>query len=302
MLNRAKFHFDNHYSCLKVGPYKVLQIGDLSCEPGYTVGPHDQEMYEITYVVSGLGTLHINEKAYPMRAGDLFLNRIGEQHNIFSSWEAPVRFYYLGFMLDEPQPEEKYLKIWHVLEQSSDSVMHKVTNIQQPFANLLGEIYCNDKFSDILVESYVHQIVSLCCRSLVPCPAHSYQVNESKSSDEKLIYDVVQYLDTHMEDLEDLTELGRIFGYSYTYISTRFTERMEESLKKYYTRKRFEKAQEYLANGESVTKVAEMVGYKSIHAFSRAFRKEVGISPKGYKEQQTGLTTENKTIMTTKEK
>ena len=130
MLNRAKFHFDNHYSCLKVGPYSVLQIGDLSCEPGYTVGTHEQEMYEITYVVSGLGTLHIDDKSYPMHAGDLFLNRIGEKHNIFSSWEAPVRFYYLGFMLDESETEEKFLKIREVLEYSSGSVIHKVMGIQ----------------------------------------------------------------------------------------------------------------------------------------------------------------------------
>ena len=99
------------------------------------------------------------------------------------------------------------------------------------------------------------------------------------------MYDVIQYMDTHMENLIDLAELGQIFGYSYTYISSRFTERMEESLKRYYTRRRFEKAREYLSNGESVTKVAEMVGYKSIHAFSRAFHKEVGMSPKEYKEQ-----------------
>ena len=44
MLNRAKLYFDHHDSYLKVGPYSARQIGDLRCEPGYTVETHEQEM------------------------------------------------------------------------------------------------------------------------------------------------------------------------------------------------------------------------------------------------------------------
>ena len=119
-----------------------------------------------------------------MQGGDLFLNRIGEKHPVFSSREAPVRFYYLGFLPDESEPEEKYFKIRDVLEHSSDSVVHKVTSIQQPFAHLLGEIYCNDTFSVVLVESYIHQILSAACHSPVSHSSYSYPADKSSHSDE----------------------------------------------------------------------------------------------------------------------
>ena len=98
-LNRAKFHFDTIYGDMNVtiGPYLLYQAGDLCCEPGYRVPPHRQLVYEITYVAEGTGTNSTNGRGQPMSRGDVFVNRIGELHEIQSSKDDPLRFYYLGF-------------------------------------------------------------------------------------------------------------------------------------------------------------------------------------------------------------
>ena len=55
-------------------------------------------------------------------------------------------------------------------------------------------------------------------------------------------------------------------------------------MESYHTKRRFEKSNEYLRQGYSVTKVAELMGFKSIHAFSRAYKKYVGMAPREYKK------------------
>lgn len=99
MKRRAKFHFDNLYSEMnrKIGPYVIYQVGDLCCEPSYQVWPHKQKVYEISYIVSGKGTFIINNEQHEAEGGMLFLNRIGDVHEITSSKQDPLRFFYLGF-------------------------------------------------------------------------------------------------------------------------------------------------------------------------------------------------------------
>ena len=110
----------------------------------------------------------------------------------------------------------------------------------------------------------------------------NYLLSGSNNSDEKLVYDVINYIDVHLESMENLSALSAEFGYSYTHIAQKFSAFTGESLKSYHTKRRFEKSNEYLRQGYSVTKVAELMGFKSIHAFSRAYKKYVGMAPREY--------------------
>ena len=58
---------------------------------------------------------------------------------------------------------------------------------------------------------------------------------------------------------------------------------MGESLQAYFMRRKFEQAADRLRQGLSVTEVSEQTGYQSIHAFSRAFRHQMGMTPSEYK-------------------
>ena len=97
------------------------------------------------------------------------------------------------------------------------------------------------------------------------------------------MYDIIHYLDSHIADIGSLSGLSTVFGYSYTYLAHKFVSITGETLKTYAARRRFEKAREYLCRGMSITSVAEALGDQSIHAFSRAFHREFGLSPREYK-------------------
>lgn len=61
---------------------------------------------------------------------------------------------------------------------------------------------------------------------------------------------------------------------------------LNESLYAYIARQRVERAVLYMQTEEmSLTKLAEMVGYANAQSFSKAFKKQFGISPKAYKDE-----------------
>lgn len=61
---------------------------------------------------------------------------------------------------------------------------------------------------------------------------------------------------------------------------------LNESLYAYIARQRVERAVLYMQTEEmSLAKLAEMVGYANAQSFSKAFKKQFGISPKAYKDE-----------------
>lgn len=266
------------------GPYILYQIGDLSCEAGYQTFEHEQTVYEITYVLSGSGSFFVDNRVYDMQKGDLLIVRKGEMHNIISSEGDPLRFFYLGFDFVEPIAHERIAQLKSFFDSTELVEIHNAMGVQDTFMKLLSEFISDDTLSDLLVEAYMQEIICTVYRIFSRKFYKSYLLSGSNNSDEKLVYDVINYIDVNMESMENLSALSREFGYSYTHIAQKFSAFTGESLKTYHTKRRFEKANEYLRQGYSITKVAELMGFKSIHAFSRAYKKFVGMAPREYKK------------------
>lgn len=72
-------------------------------------------------------------------------------------------------------------------------------------------------------------------------------------------------------------------GVSRRLLETRFREILKRGVREELIRLRMEAAKGELAAGLlSVTEVAERCGFSSVHYFSTAFKREVGVTPKGY--------------------
>ncbi|WP_417424812.1 AraC family transcriptional regulator [Hominenteromicrobium sp.] len=285
-VNRAKFHFDNTYAGMDMlyGPYVLYQIGDLSCEAGYQTFEHEQAVYEITYVLSGTGAFYVDDTVYTMQKGDLLLVRKGQMHNIISAEIEPLRFFYLGFDFVEPIVNEKIAQLKSFFDTNEQVQFHNAVSLQDTFMRVLSEFISDDVLSNLLIEAYMQEIICGVYRIFSRKFYKNYLLSGSNNSDEKLVYDVINYIDVHLESMENLSALSAEFGYSYTHIAQKFSAFTGESLKSYHTKRRFEKSNEYLRQGYSVTQVAELMGFKSIHAFSRAYKKYVGMAPREYKK------------------
>jgi AraC family transcriptional regulator, alkane utilization regulator len=82
-------------------------------------------------------------------------------------------------------------------------------------------------------------------------------------------------------------ELARKVGMSRSALAQRFTELVGEPPMQYLTRWRLQiAAQELLSGGRSLATVAALVGYESEAAFNRAFKREFGLPPAGWRKNR----------------
>jgi AraC-like ligand binding domain len=85
-----------------------MQLGDMTCEMlgwGY-LGErwwrnylHVHSFYEVCCAFDGAGVFRINGEEHLVRAGDLFVARPTEPHEIVSSEDAPLGIYYWSYIL-----------------------------------------------------------------------------------------------------------------------------------------------------------------------------------------------------------
>lgn len=109
-------------------------------------------------------------------------------------------------------------------------------------------------------------------------------------ANKKQMHEIVEAAAKYINDrlTEDLTvfTLAEQFHVARNYFSRLFKKEMGEGCNEFITRKRIDKAKQYLgASGLKTYEIAEKVGYHDTNYFSLAFKKNTGLSPKEYREK-----------------
>lgn len=287
-LQNVKFHFDNlhKWAPLHFGPILLHQVGDLSSDQDFENGLHVQECYELTYIASGKGTCFTRSKYYDVCQGDVFIVRTGDYHNIQSNNEDPLRFFYCGFDFDQADPRfSAFQPLKEMLDNTESPLASDKFNLYTIFTNIFNEYTSRNVMRETVLEALLTEMCCALYRDFVETTKVNYAPAERRSSSDALFYNIVQYMEQNIIRIRQLKEVSDHFGYAYSYISHIFSQKLNKSLKEYYNDLKLSKAREFLDHNLSVTEVSNMLGYTSIHSFSRFFRQQYGLSPSEYKQK-----------------
>jgi YesN/AraC family two-component response regulator len=107
------------------------------------------------------------------------------------------------------------------------------------------------------------------------------------SEAQRITRKAMAYIHEHYSEPIGREDVARYAGVSEGYLSRCFTQETGLSLIHYVARYRIQQAKQFLGSGNmSITEIAMEVGFSDSNYFSRAFRKEVGISPLAYRRMQ----------------
>lgn len=96
---------------------------------------------------------------------------------------------------------------------------------------------------------------------------------------------ICDYINTHLSEDLSVARLSDLFNYNQSYISRLFKQMQGETLSQYLKNARIDRAKELLRNTHmSIQEIAGTVGFDTIQYFSMVFRKEVGMTPKSFRD------------------
>ncbi|MDY3864404.1 MAG: AraC family transcriptional regulator [Eubacteriales bacterium] len=274
-----QYHFDNvSEERLRCGGFALYQYGELWCNPDSLIGLHPQSCYELTYAVSGSGTVLTGGQAHRVRQHDCVLSLPGENHEICPDRDNPLRFVFLGFERNSGNPSCAYL--FDALgRQFRDEAVRCVAMQDQSalIVRLFSELQSDSPFrlemaGYLLAELLIDFIRSGSDTRQVP-------LYPKITDDSVLVYRLETYITRNIAALTRLQDLGDIFNYNYSYLSRRFYRITGKHLNDFYISCRMQEANRLLGEGLSVTQVSDHMGYSSIHSFSRSYKNHFGVNP-----------------------
>ena len=276
-----RYHLDRSYlqEPVRYGDISLIQIGRLHCTPHTLVEMHTHlNWFELTVITDGCGVIGTNGENVRVQCGDIHLSFPGDFHEIYTDTQAPMKYDFFSFFPEEPtllQELETVIRYRYPADRRLFSDDRIVCQIRNAIAEL------NDP------TPRTHRILEVTFLQILLYLLDDFQRTDNISAKtnirhpEELCFQMMHYIDTHLYNMRSLREVTDSLNYSYSYLSDLFRQSTGDTLQSYYQLRRLEAARLLVREGRlKIGEIAELLQYSSIYAFSRAFRKHFGISPK----------------------
>jgi AraC-like DNA-binding protein/mannose-6-phosphate isomerase-like protein (cupin superfamily) len=258
----------------------LTYVGIVSRET-WQVRPHYHDHFELCYVDEGEGWFAIDDFAYAVKKGDLFLTKPWEIHHGTARGDTPYRLYYLGFELDTMSHLETdyyQLGIHRVCPDPQETIRHAFhemfTELQQ------GQMHARE------------MIQSLFLRLLVSALRLYEQIGQMEDRRHALlspiIREVLNYIHAARGSEDTIDTLAEKVHLSHSHLAREFQRCMGVSLGHYMRTVCLQWSKLYLREtAASISQIAERLHFPSIHTFSLFFKRHTGFSPQEYRKQAT---------------
>jgi AraC-like DNA-binding protein len=245
---------------------------------------HVQYCNEITYVISGKGTFYNGDEQVSLQQGDIHVIGKGISHRIVPEERSNLRFANIGFEFSETM-DESLSDIRNLFENTTYMTLRDNGDLRILMTMLINEMQAKKEHCHMMVECYLKLILTDVYRMAVLDAPEVIQQKKSTNSVKLTPYSIIRYVDKNFFEFPGIAEISQALGYSQSYISHMFRDKMGITLQEYICRKKIEASLDFLKYQKyTVTQIAMMLNYASVQSFSKAFRKAMGCSPTEYQK------------------
>ena len=278
------YHYDKNFfdDPLICNDFYIFQIGKYHGTTSTLIDTHiHKNFFELTIITDGEGTIITNNYPIKVKKGDIYLSLPLDSHKIESDSQNVLDIYLLSFATEN----ERFVKELDNISMSHNAPQKRIISdekINWLIGNAISELDNKSDFHKELLFSIFTQILIYVIQNF---QKHTPQKTSYKVSHaEKLSYDLINYIDTHIFSIKSLDDLSKVTGYSYGYLSNIFRKTTNQSLSSYFQKKKMSVAEILLLENElNISEIAAKLNYSSVYAFSKAFLNYFKVSPSEYR-------------------
>ncbi len=231
----------------------------------------------LIYCVKGKGWIELNDERNILGENDFFIIPADEKHAYGASTKNPWSIYWVHF-----KGENVFM---------FNSIIGRTINVgvtyksrQKDRIQLFDEIFQNLEMGyspenlEYTAFCFMHFLASL---------KYITQFREVKSIRENdVIQNSIVFMKNNLENKISLQDIANFVGYSQSHLNTLFVQRTSYSPIEYYNQLKIQRACSYLQFSKlKIKEIAFKLGYYDPFHFSKAFHKEMEITPKEYRER-----------------
>lgn len=271
---------------MKTPDYEIFYYNDTNLG---RISFHTHEYYEFYFFLEGSVHYQIEDTSYPLEYGDFLLLPPGVPHRpIFTDTTLPYRRFVLWMSRDfynslaasSPDFAYGFQTALDTRQYHFHADYFPSQEIQGKLIDLIEEHGSKDIFHEtntrLMIAAFLMHINRMVYNAL----------NQVSPSYENALYlNLCDYINNHLDEDLSLETLAAFFYVSKYHISHVFKENMGISLHQYILKKRLQASKNGILSGTPFSQIIYQYGFHDYTSFYRAFKKEFGLSPTEFKEQ-----------------
>jgi AraC-like DNA-binding protein len=242
-------------------------------DPGFYFKGEMHSFWELTYVDKESMNTNVDGVTYSLKKGDVIFYGPGQYHSQMAEHDVAVSFVTVTFDMDIQNPE---------------IIQNKVFQISREQANLLDKVLYEREhslfFSEDLIFCYLKELIITMIR------ADRLNISEV-SLDSQLRLNI----ENHVADAAGefilnnicsriaVADIAAAVNVSSSYLSVMFKKRKGMTLIEFVNHHKLERSRQMIKDGKhNFTEISELLGFNSVHYFSRQFKNKYGLTPTDY--------------------
>ena len=278
-MSRNYYSLDKEHTYTIRGTAKLLNVASAKYGGDWHSVPHTHKHMELFYIVGGRGQFLIEDRLYPVNAGNLVIINPNIPHTEVSLNAQPLEYIVLGVEGVELDSTENSNGQFSMLDYFES------VEISGCLRNILREMEQRSTGYEDVCQAYMEILMIRLMRSTalaVPAEPRSASTNQQCAA-------VKRFIDQHFKESLTLDQLAEEAHMNKYYLSHTFKKEYGVSPINYLISRRIEESKYLLAETDlSLSRIAQLLGFSSLSYFSQAFRRTQGVSPMEFRQSTRG--------------
>lgn len=250
---------------------------------GYSFKGEEHKYFELTYVDRGILHTEVDNKLYELGEKDLIIYGPGQFHTQSIPDGESCSYVTIIFEMDTIIFEEE--------SNQYQLLLNKVFHYDKKIHSLI-KTFVSESTSDI---PYMNSLM-LCLLQEIMVRLLQYEfIGQRKERpvtgvrqhyQDELLEEILKYIDDTISEPLTVEEICQKFSLSRSSLQLLFKANLNQTPKKYISDLKLERACEMIReNKYTISEIALMLGFTSIHYFSKAFAQKYNLAPSEYSKQ-----------------
>ncbi len=254
-------------------------------------GGECHDFWEFVYVDKGSVEVLTNEGNYPLYQGQIAFHYPNQWHSICTTDNANTNVIILSFdcrSKDMRFFRNRTLDTTNHIRLLLSKVIEEAKNV---YESPLGDPYVTKLIrkpeplfgAEQLIKTNLTEILISLMRNTLSTPSPASIASLNLKRQPKAVQELIAYLEENVHQKLRFDEITAHISMSKTALKELFRRETGMSVMQYFSQLKTERAKMLIRdNYFNITQIASMLGFDSIHYFSRWFKKQTGMSPLEY--------------------
>lgn len=254
----------------KINIDKIHTLFHQKKEEGFSFAGESHDFLELTYVDSGYIYTAVENKTFTLNKGEMIIYNKNQFHSQWTDSNVIASFITITFDMNLKE-----------IESIADRVLYIHSDLIELLMKILDEYNNNTHYSNDLILCYLKELIIKIFRNeQLENTIYNMDNRLQSSIENSIVNQSISYIHNNVDKKLTVPQIAESIPISPSYLSSIFKKHTDLTIIDYINNYKLNKSKELLMNSDhSITEISYMLGFTSVHYFSRQFKKAFGISP-----------------------